>query len=324
MASWIANATATFRAVADGLGLKKKVKSTPFGQTNAGQPFNASGVVEVGPGRFVFVDNHDPSALFELALDSDGAEAERISRRPLAGVADGDLRDPECLARVTHNGETLLVVASSLCVLGGNGSERHQVCDGLVRVRYQPHGDLHAEAMPGFRNWFLKHVPSIGAAAEHEPDAGGLNIEGLAWEPHSRTLVFGLRGPADRGIVTVIRVSVDAAVAQWTTAALGTPSILRVNLPRQKARQGVRDISYDDQGGDFLVLVGRSTSTADEPFQLCAWDGDSDTVDLYDVKFHRSMKPEGVVAFSSGDTRRLLVVDDAGGYAVFDYPRKRQ
>jgi hypothetical protein len=36
------------------------------------------------------------------------------------------------------------------------------------------------------------------------------------------------------------------------------------------------------------------------------------------------MKPEGVVAFSSGDTRRLLVVDDAGGYAVFDYPRKRQ
>jgi len=36
------------------------------------------------------------------------------------------------------------------------------------------------------------------------------------------------------------------------------------------------------------------------------------------------MKPEGVVAFSSGDERRLLIVDDRGGYAVFDYPAAAQ
>ena len=33
------------------------------------------------------------------------------------------------------------------------------------------------------------------------------------------------------------------------------------------------------------------------------------------------MKPEGVVAFTTGDERRLLIVDDRGGYAVVDYPR---
>jgi hypothetical protein len=38
----------------------------------------------------------------------------------------------------------------------------------------------------------------------------------------------------------------------------------------------------------------------------------------------QSMKPEGVVAFSSGDERRLLIVDDGGGYAVFDYPESDQ
>jgi hypothetical protein len=324
LANWIAKAAATFRTVADNLGLKKKVKSTPFDQTNGGQPFNASGVAEVGPGRFVFVDNHDPSALFELALDSDGAEVERISRRPLAGVVEGELRDPECLARVDHNGQTLLVVASSLCVMGGNGSGQHQVCDGLVRIRYQPHGDLPAEPMRGFRDWLLDHVPSLTTAAEQGPDAGGLNIEGVAWDPHTRTLMFGLRGPADRGIATVIRVPIDAPVAQWTTDALGTPSIQHVALPRAKAKQGIRDISYDEQAGDFLLLIGRSTSMADEPFQLCAWDGSGDTLTLFDVKFHRSMKPEGVFAFSTGDERRLLIVDDGGGYAVFDYPRKHQ
>ena len=29
------------------------------------------------------------------------------------------------------------------------------------------------------------------------------------------------------------------------------------------------------------------------------------------------MKPEGVTTFSSGDKRKILVVDDRGGYAVF-------
>jgi hypothetical protein len=89
-------------------------------------------------------------------------------------------------------------------------------------------------------------------------------------------------------------------------------------------RRRVRDISYDEQTGDFLVLLGRSKSTSDEPFQLGTWKGGDDDVELLDVTFHRSMKPEGVVAFSSGDERRLLIVDDGGGYSVFDYPASDQ
>ena len=88
MANWTAKVAAAFHTVARGLG-RGKVKSTPFDETNGNAPFNASGVVQVGPGRFIFVDNHDPSALFELALDANGREVERISRRPLAGLVEG-------------------------------------------------------------------------------------------------------------------------------------------------------------------------------------------------------------------------------------------
>jgi hypothetical protein len=122
----------------------------------------------------------------------------------------------------------------------------------------------------------------------------------------------------------VIRVPVDADIAPWTVGALEAPSIVRVRVPKSTAKQGIRDISYDQQTGDFLILLGRSKSTGDEPFQLCAWNGVGDKVQLLDVTFHRSMKPEGVVAFSSGDERRLLIVDDGGGYAVFDYPEAAQ
>jgi hypothetical protein len=323
VANWTAKVAAAFHAVAAGLGLKKKVKSTSFDERNGKAPFNASGVAQVGPGRFVFIDNHDPSALFELALDADGTEVERISRRPMAGVAEGQLRDPEGLTRVGRNGEIFLIVASSLCVLDAKGSGR-QVSDGLVRVRYTPHGDLHAEAMHGFRDWLLRHVPSLAAAGQREPDAGGLNIEGLAWDPRTRALLFGLRGPADPGSITMIRVPVDAGVDPWAIGALEAPSIVRARVPKSNAKQGIRDISYDEQTGDFLILLGRSKSTGDEPFQLCAWNGSSDDLQLFDVTFHRSMKPEGVVAFSSGGERKLLIVDDGGGYAVFDYPRAAQ
>jgi hypothetical protein len=36
------------------------------------------------------------------------------------------------------------------------------------------------------------------------------------------------------------------------------------------------------------------------------------------------MKPEGATTFSSGDETKILVVDDGGGYAVFDHPSMDQ
>jgi Protein of unknown function (DUF3616) len=314
--TWSDRFTAAFHTVRRAAGRigRRKVKPTPFDERNGKVPFNASGVVQVGPGRFVFIDNHDSSAFFELALDADGVEVERIWRRPLTGLTQGQLGDPEGLTRVDVNGEVLLIAASSLCVSSTSG-RRH---DGLVRVRYRPHGDLHAEPMDGFREWLLLHASSLAASADREPDAGGLNVEGLAWDPHASTLLFGLRGPADRGRITVIRVPVDAGTAAWTTASLGAPSIVVVGVPQSAAAQGIRDISYDEQIGDFLILIGRSTSRGDEPFQLCTWNGDGAEVTLLDVRFHRSMKPEGITTFSSGDRSKLLVVDDNGGYAVLD------
>ncbi|WP_234714124.1 DUF3616 domain-containing protein [Mycolicibacterium chlorophenolicum] len=273
-------------------------------------------MVQVGPGRFVFIDNNDPTAVFELALDADGEEAERISRRPLVGIAEGRLRDPEGLTRIDSDGEIFLIITSSLCV----SEAGHRVSDGLVRVRYTHHGDLPAEGMHGFRDWLLRLMPSLAAAGRRTPDDGGLNIEGLAWDPHTRTLLFGVRAPNAPGAATVIRIPVDAVRAPWTVPSLGAPSAVQIRLPRSTAAQGVRDLSYDEQTEDFLVLLGRSISSGDDPFQLGTWSGAGDQIELLDVTFHRSMKPEGVAAFSRGGDRKLLIVDDRGGYAVCDHP----
>jgi len=133
-----------------------------------------------GRARFVFIDNNDPSALFELALSADGKEVERISRRPTPGVAEGQLSDPEGLTRIDHNGEIFLIVASSLCVVDG------KISDGLVRrCATDPTVTCNRKQWHGFRDWLLRQVPSLVAAGHRQPDAGGLNIEGLAWDPHT-------------------------------------------------------------------------------------------------------------------------------------------
>ena len=288
---------------------RKKVKPAPFPERNGKFPFNASGVVPVGERRFVFVDNKDPGSLFEMKFDAGLREVERIHRRRLAGVDAGNLRDPEGLTRVDRNGEIFLIVSSSLCVENG-----HRICDGLVRVHYRPDGDLPAEPMDGFRDWLLAREPSLAEAGMLEPDAGGLNVEGLAWD--AGALLFGLRGPATAGRVTLVEVPVDAGGARWTTASLGRPAILHAHLPGPAVLQGVRDISADAGTGGFLLLLGRSTSDGDAPFRLGTWTRGSDRVELLDVTFHRTAKPEGVTPFPAGGERRILVVDDAGGYAV--------
>ncbi|HEY5855875.1 MAG TPA: DUF3616 domain-containing protein [Aldersonia sp.] len=258
----------------------------------------------MGKRRFVFVDNHDPGALYELSLDADGMQAEPIRRRPLAGLADGQLGDPEGLARVDLGNDTYLVVVSSLSVRSGR-----MVNDGLVRVRYTPAAELHAEAMDGFRAWLLDRVPDL--AAERKPDDGGLNVEGVAWDSRARALVLGLRSPAQSGSVTVIRIAVDGD--DWTTASLQAPTIVRIRVPGNPGTPGVRDLCHTERDG-FLILLGRSISGGDEPFSLCTWDGEADEVEPMDVVFHKGAKPEGVTTFDE----KILLVDDGGGFAVLD------
>ena len=313
MPAWTAKIAAALRSFqsAASRAFRRKVKSTPFPKKNGDVPYNASGVVQVGPRRFVFVDNRDSGALYEFVLDADGAQVGPIERRPLVGIGQGHLGDPEGLTRVDLNGETFLVAASSLCLTAG------KVNDGLVRVRYSPDGDLHAEAMDGFRSWLLSQDRALDEAGGLEPDKGGLNIEGLAWDPGTNALLLGQRGPAEAGRISIIHVPVDVGATAWTTAALSPPTVLLARLPQSPGKQGIRDISYDDQTGDFLILLGRSLSGDDAPFQLCAWTRGSDDVRLIDVKFEKNMKPEGVTTVSSGGKRKILVVDDAGGYAVF-------
>jgi hypothetical protein len=65
-------------------------------------------------------------------------------------------------------------------------------------------------------------------------------------------------------------------------------------------------------------VLGQSISLGAAPFQLCTWDGTASSVTVLDVAFDSMMKPEGVTAFPGDGARKILIVDDAGGFAIVD------
>ena len=295
-----------------------RVTAIPFARRAGGRSvdasgvdiYNASGVVQVADATFVFVDNHDPGALYEITLGTDGRVSAPV-RRALTGLEDGDLSDPEGLARIDLDDEIHVIAASSL------GRTKKRAHDGLVRVRYAADGDLEAEAMPGFRDWVITEHPALAEAAATRFDDGGLNIEGLAWDPTRQMLLFGLRSPAAPDEVLLLQVHLDTG-APWTTAALTAAPSVTLTTAKSEGAQGIRDITYDTAAAEFLILLGGAVRRKDGRFMLCRWDGTSPTLTDCHVDFERHMKPEGIVVIDDEGTRRALIVDDAGGYAVVD------
>jgi len=296
------------------------VSSTPFSPPSA-VAINASGVVPVTSSRFVFIDNNDDEALLELNVNPDGTQHGPVVRRPIAGLDRGAMSDPEGIARIDRNAAIDLIVASSLSVWGFATSGEANAHDGLVRIRYTPNGQLHGEAMPRFREWLIDGYPDLDDYPRQVPNDNGLNIEGLAWDPSRRALLFGLRSPVTDRQIRVLSVGLDTA-APWTTAALTVGPTLLIEKSDHPVAQGIRDIDYDAQRQEFLVLVGRSTIGL-VPFELCTWDGVSSDLNVLDVTFtilnkpgiQPPMKPEGVTAIPGHGPRKVLIVDDAGGFA---------
>jgi hypothetical protein len=289
------------------------VSRTPFVPSSA-QLRNASGVVPVGRLRFAFIDNLDASAVFEFTLKADGTQQDPVTPRPLVGLSRGSLTDPEGLTVADFHGERFLIVVSSLSVRPAPLPGQSAAHQGLVRIRYTPAGDLRAEAMTGFRDWLLERYPEFALAARLVPDSGGLNIEGLAWDPAHCDLLFGIRSPTVDGRASVIRLRLDIE-APWTVAALEAGPVSHIQRQSDSA-QGIRDITYDVDRNEFLVLLGRSISGGGAPFQLCAWDGVDTAAEELKVQFRSSMKPEGVTVFNVDGVRQVLIVDDAGGFAT--------
>lgn len=153
--------------------------------------------------------------------------------------------------------------------------------------------------------------PIIKDAAEHKTGKGrGLNIEGLAWDPATSSLLIGLRAPLADGNALVIRlVNPDAVLERHEAPQMSKPILLDMG------GEGIRDMTYDPRLHGFVLIAGPSGKTGDERgrFDLWLWSGrDTDAPAKLAIPQLNDLKAEGVTIASVGGREALFFVSDDG------------
>jgi hypothetical protein len=295
------------------------IDSIPFGERNGKDEFNASAIVALADSRFLICDNNTTNALFELKLGPDGRKSGPLLRRPLLGLAPGGVDDFEGMTLVEEGGKQYLFLTSSMYVkdVKKKTGAVEMTPSGVLRVSIKPDGSLNAENMPGFRAWLIAAYPQLAAFAQLEPDDGGLNLEGLAWDKSRQALLFGARTPILGGKPLILPVKIKDLAGPWTTANLEALPAVQLTVDPGFSEQGIRDLSNDLERNEFLVITGKSDDLSNAPFALYQWSGNAaGSVRRFNVNFARRMKPEGLTRGKIGGKNALVIVDDNGGFQV--------
>jgi hypothetical protein len=298
------------------------VDPTPFGERNEkqGDVYNASGIVPLDDGRFLVVDNNTNDALLELRLAPDGRQAAPLAVKPLEGLPEDAVDDVEDLALAEEGGRRFVFGAPSFSVKAGSkkkGKEQKVRPSALLRIEVRADGSLAPEAMPGFRAWLVNNVPEIAVSANNDPDFGGLNVEGLAWDPDRHALLLGVRTPVSGHAPLIVPVRIRDLAGPWDEGNLEAMAPIRLQVEPSVGDQGVRGMSRGPGGKGFLVSVGNATSDDRAPFSVYAWDGNQQgVVRQLPFAFGKKVKPEGLTVGTVGGRPAIVFVDDGGGFQV--------
>lgn len=310
-----------------------KVKAIPFPEKAGKDVFNASELVPISDGRFIFCDNNLNTELLELRIDSDGQMVGGLRRLKIGKLPDGAVDDMEGMTAVEQDGRTTIYVSTSMSLKKGNveakkrsqRGEEFSPRNALLRISVGKGERLSAEIVPDFKHWLIDRSPDIRKAARWLPDEDGLNVEGIGWDPKLGALLFGVRSPVVKGKPIILRVRIKSLNGPWDVSNFESLAPIHLEIERGGDEQGIRSIEFDPSRNAHLVIVGNSTSRSRAPFEMYLWDGNEAgrVTKFRQLEFSKSMRPEGVTHGTIGGKGCVVFVDDLGGYQVIfdDDPR---
>ena len=313
------------------------IAASPFAEQPGKQPHNASEVVALDDSRFLFCDNNISDALFEMRFDARGLLHGHLIRHTIGGVSPDFYDDFESMAVAQAGGRNYLILATSFSLKIKDRTARRKSQRGrraigresLLRITTDVSREHQAEIIPGFRTWLIDHVPDLGKKWRKSwrriPDDGGLNVEGLAWNPNTSELLFGLRTPVVKGQPVILRVRVKDIGGIWNLNNFEMLPPVLLQLEPSPDERGIRTMEYDTVNKRVLLVTGNTTSGLRVPFELYSWDGNpAGTLHRFsNVQFDPKFRVEGVTPGTIGGRPAIIFVDDRGGYQVLwgDDPR---
>jgi hypothetical protein len=282
---------------------------------------DASGAVEVAPGRFAVADDeanvlrvYDADRggppLLSVDVSDDLDLPQKPKKKPKKpGAPDKPRKSPEAdIEAATLLGEHAFWLTSHARSSSGKlKSERHRFFattvprDGatlqLVGRAYESlFGDLVAD--PRFARF------DLAAAAERAPKApGGFNIEGMTARIDAEGVLIGFRNPVPEGRALIVPLLNPEQVTTGSAPRFGDPIALALG------GLGVRSLSV--WRGKYLIAAGHFDSGSAS--RLYTWDGRGTPRHLRALDFS-GFNPEAF--FSPEDRDEILVLSDDGSLPI--------
>ena len=287
---------------------KVKLAKPGAGFEFTGGVYEASGVVQIpGTEGVYFVDDSKPGQILYMPIDEAGKQAGDIKPIDFGSA----VADPESL---TYGGSFFYVA----------GSQSHKEAgerNGLARFAFDAESQTvqgNTEVLKDLRGFLLANVPELKPYADNKGNDGGLNIEGISWDPANDRLLLGLRSPVIDGKALVVPIKLKDPRGPFAAENIAVSSPLHLSI----GGQGIRDIQFDSRGGGFLVISGAPVHGESKDFALWLWNGENDASGdgLHQLStLDGKMKPEGVTRVKAGGREFLFLVGDSSRYMKLDF-----
>ncbi len=275
---------------------------TPF----VGGKFDASGVADVsGTDGILFVDNGREGQVFWMRLDQKGKQVGAVNTVSL-GVSIEDIEG------MTTDGTSFYIVSSQ-------SRPKAISMEGLVRFKFDHRSQTiaAAESISGLKRFLVENVAELRQGGERNGKDGGLNIEGLAWDPRGGRLLLGLRSPIVDGHALVVPLRLRDRGGAFSLDNLEVEKSKAIRLPLGGV--GIRGIEHDAHAKVFRIISGAAENQDQTDFVLWEWNGSEQQPTVRETKrFEKNLKPEGIARATAGGQTFLIVVFDASGYTILE------
>lgn len=273
-----------------------------------GKKPEASGAIAVPGGNgLLIVDDGRKNELLWMPLDETGKQAGDLKPVPL----NVSFIDAEA---ITYGNSYFYVVTSQ-------SDPTKAESNTLMRFAFDPQTQTmrgaQAEIVSDLRGFLLKNVPEISAKGAAPGLSGGLNIEGMAYDPNHERLLLGLRSPfvGSQAVLVPLKLINPQLPLSVNNIQVDQPSVITLGL----GGQGVRDITYDAHLKTFLIVSGAPETEKKTDFGLWEWGGNATDQPRRISELNEKYKPEGITSLTINGQNFVIVVGDAGSYLKLDY-----
>lgn len=272
----------------------------------SGGKFEASGVAQVpGTDAVLFVDDGRPKEVFLMPLGEDRKQAGAIKPIDIAtSIID--------LEGITTDGRYFYVVGSQSKSRGADQA-------GLARFTFDAATQRAAgtEAASGLKKFLSDSVAELHGMEKTKYNDGGINVEGIAWDPVNTRLLLGLRSPVVDGqaLIVPLKFRDPKAALSFENLEVEGGKAIRLSL----AGGGIRSIEYDQERKAFFLITGAGPNSEKMDFKIWEWSGNGQGPTLREMNtFDRRLKPEGITRVSTAARDFVFIVFDTSGYAATD------